>query len=63
MYCLLGLISKIMGNPDYDWLLMSTPQKHANGRKVLQARGKALGGSSMVFVDFSVIVDRDKHQF
>ncbi|GJE93556.1 GMC oxidoreductase [Phanerochaete sordida] len=34
------------GNPQYDWGHKTTPQKHLDGRSVVWARGKGLGGSS-----------------
>jgi choline dehydrogenase-like flavoprotein len=43
-----GMRGLFLANPKYDWTFMSTPQKHAHNRQVLQHRGKALGGSSMV---------------
>ena len=38
----------VFGNPKLDWGYESTPQSRLNGRKIYFARGKALGGSSIV---------------
>ncbi|MEM8651994.1 MAG: GMC family oxidoreductase N-terminal domain-containing protein [Pseudomonadota bacterium] len=38
----------IFGNPKFDWGYESVPQKALNNRKIYFARGKALGGSSIV---------------
>ncbi|EGN94606.1 hypothetical protein SERLA73DRAFT_114907 [Serpula lacrymans var. lacrymans S7.3] len=43
-----GLCGRIIANQKFDWSFMSVPQSHANDRMVLQPRGKALGGSSMI---------------
>ncbi|KAH9857111.1 GMC oxidoreductase [Lenzites betulinus] len=43
-----GLCGSLIGNPRYDWLPPSVPQRHVNNRTVMQPRGRALGGSSMV---------------
>ncbi|KAI0039000.1 GMC oxidoreductase [Auriscalpium vulgare] len=43
-----GLATRAFGNPKFDWAFCSTPQVHANNREVFQARGKGLGGSSML---------------
>ncbi|KAF9461949.1 hypothetical protein BDZ94DRAFT_1195503 [Collybia nuda] len=37
-----------LGNPKYDWMLSSTPQKGANNRSIFLARGKIVGGSSAI---------------
>lgn len=37
-----------IANPKLDWTFFTVPQKRANGRAVLQPRGKGLGGSSLV---------------
>ncbi|TFY63801.1 hypothetical protein EVJ58_g3037 [Rhodofomes roseus] len=34
------------GDPKYDWLFESTPQKYCNDRTITWSRGKGLGGSS-----------------
>ncbi|KAK0455499.1 alcohol oxidase [Desarmillaria tabescens] len=41
-----GLVGHTMAHPIYDWTFFSEPQVHANGRSILQSRGKGLGGSS-----------------
>ncbi|KAK0476713.1 alcohol oxidase [Armillaria novae-zelandiae] len=41
-----GLVGHTMAHPVYDWSFFSEPQVHANGRSILQSRGKGLGGSS-----------------
>lgn len=38
----------LFGNPKYDWGYQSTPQENLDGRRVYYARGKALGGSSIM---------------
>ncbi|KAJ7605453.1 alcohol oxidase [Mycena polygramma] len=38
--------SGYLGNPDYDWLMRSVPQRGANNRSIPLARGKLVGGSS-----------------
>ena len=38
----------VFGNPKLDWGFESAPQPHLNDRKIYFARGKALGGSSIV---------------
>ncbi|MBE1283255.1 MAG: choline dehydrogenase [Rhodobacteraceae bacterium] len=38
----------VFGNPKLDWGYQSVPQKELNGRQIYFARGKALGGSSIV---------------
>jgi choline dehydrogenase len=38
----------VFGNPKLDWGYQSVPQKALNGRRIYFARGKALGGSSIV---------------
>lgn len=38
----------VFGNPKLDWGFESTPQPALNNRKIYFARGKALGGSSIV---------------
>jgi choline dehydrogenase len=37
-----------MGNPNYDWMILSAPDPTRNGRVDLWARGKVLGGSSAI---------------
>ena len=36
------------GNPLYDWGYKSDPEPYMNGRRIAQARGKVLGGSSSI---------------
>ena len=38
----------IFGNPKYDWMFESVPQKGLNGNKLYFPRGKGLGGSSLL---------------
>ncbi|KAG7446564.1 alcohol oxidase [Guyanagaster necrorhizus] len=38
-----GLVGRTMAHPVYDWTFFSEPQVHANGRSILQSRGKGLG--------------------
>ena len=38
----------IFGNPTYDWMFESIPQKGLNGNKIYYPRGKGLGGSSLL---------------
>ncbi|KAK1215287.1 hypothetical protein PQX77_022105 [Marasmius sp. AFHP31] len=35
-------------NPERNWMFMSTPQTHLNGRQVFLPRGKSLGGTSNI---------------
>jgi choline dehydrogenase-like flavoprotein len=41
-----GLVAGLYGNPEYDWNFTSPPQFSLNNRRINQARGKMLGGSS-----------------
>ncbi|KAK4162344.1 hypothetical protein QBC43DRAFT_215424 [Cladorrhinum sp. PSN259] len=41
-----GLVAGTYGNDAYDWNFKSPPQSTLNNRKIAQARGKMLGGSS-----------------
>jgi choline dehydrogenase len=41
-------LSMPIGNPRYDWRYASEPEPHMNGRRVVHARGKVLGGSSSI---------------
>ncbi|KAF9262836.1 alcohol oxidase [Marasmius fiardii PR-910] len=43
-----AMIGRAVGDPNYDWVTMSTPQPKANDRPLLIARGKGIGGSSMI---------------
>ena len=38
----------IFGNPKYDWMFESVPQKGLNGNKLYFPRGRGLGGSSLL---------------
>ena len=38
----------VFGNPKLDWGYVTVPQKHLDGRQIYFARGKALGGTSIV---------------
>ena len=38
----------VFGNPKLDWGYASTPQQNLDGRSIYYARGKALGGTSIV---------------
>ncbi|PVF97235.1 alcohol oxidase [Serendipita vermifera] len=37
-----------LGNANYDWVYLTTPQANANNRMIAQNRGKVLGGSSAI---------------
>lgn len=39
-------ITKVVGNPLYDWRFRTQPEPFLNNRSLLQPRGKVLGGSS-----------------
>ncbi|KAK9796542.1 putative Glucose-methanol-choline oxidoreductase N-terminal domain-containing protein [Seiridium cardinale] len=41
-----GLVAAQYGQEKYDWNFLSTPQGNLNGRRINQARGRQLGGSS-----------------
>ncbi|KAL4257347.1 GMC oxidoreductase family protein [Pleurotus pulmonarius] len=43
-----GMMARAIHNPKFDWIFYTVPQKHVNNRKVLQSRGKGLGGSSLL---------------
>jgi len=43
-----GLDFNAIGNPEYDWVFKTTPQRYMNGRVISQPRGKVLGGSSAI---------------
>ena len=45
---IIGYMGQTIGNPTFDWMLTTVPQKFANNRVVNQPRGKGLGGSSLV---------------
>lgn len=42
------MVYNLEGNPDYDWMFTSTPQKSLGGRAISIPRGKVLGGSSAI---------------
>ena len=37
-----------IGNPRYDWMYVTDPEPHMNGRRITAGRGKVLGGSSSI---------------
>lgn len=37
-----------IGNKHYDWMYVTEPEPHMNGRRITQGRGKVLGGSSSI---------------
>ncbi|QRW27344.1 GMC oxidoreductase [Rhizoctonia solani] len=39
---------KTHGDPEFDWLLKTTPQSSVNGRRISLPRGKTLGGTSVI---------------
>lgn len=41
-------IAKLLSNPTYNWMFTTTPQPHAEGRRIATPRGKVLGGSSSI---------------
>lgn len=41
-------IFKTVGNPRYDWRLMTEPAPEVDGRQISWPRGKGLGGSSLI---------------
>lgn len=41
-------IFKTVGNPKYDWRLMTEPAPEVDGRQISWPRGKGLGGSSLI---------------
>ncbi|KAJ7116266.1 alcohol oxidase [Mycena crocata] len=43
-----GVNVGLLGNPDYDWGFVSTPQPGLNGKPVAYPRGKVVGGSSAI---------------
>ncbi|CAL1710572.1 unnamed protein product [Somion occarium] len=43
-----GMMARVIHNPEFDWTFYSELQKYANDRKVLQSRGKGIGGSSAI---------------
>ncbi|KAF3004319.1 hypothetical protein E8E13_009284 [Curvularia kusanoi] len=45
---IVGMLSTLYGDPNYDWDFMTEPQTYVNGRRIPQPRGKVLGGSSAI---------------
>ncbi|KAJ9653281.1 hypothetical protein H2198_007525 [Neophaeococcomyces mojaviensis] len=43
-----GLVPQAIGDPNIDWNYHSVPQAELNGREIFLARGKGLGGSSLI---------------
>ncbi|KAK1227260.1 hypothetical protein PQX77_009746 [Marasmius sp. AFHP31] len=43
-----GFAGTILNNPKYDWQFFSVPQDHVNNRQIQLARGKILGGTSVL---------------
>lgn len=43
-----GLLTQTWGDPNLDYNFSSIPQEHLDGKELLQARGKGLGGSSLI---------------
>ncbi|KAI0077521.1 alcohol oxidase [Panus rudis PR-1116 ss-1] len=43
-----GMMARVIHNPEFDWSFYTVPEKYCNDRKVLQSRGKGLGGSSAI---------------
>ncbi|KAG2096742.1 alcohol oxidase [Suillus discolor] len=41
-----GMVGKAVGNPEYDWNLVTKPQPFAQNREISLPRGKVLGGTS-----------------
>ncbi|KAF9262839.1 alcohol oxidase [Marasmius fiardii PR-910] len=56
-----AMIGRAVGNPKYDWVTMSTPQPKANDRRLLIARGKGIGGSSMI--NYLYMIRPNKEEF
>lgn len=54
-----GLVGGQYGKPEYDWNFVSVPQPGLNNRKINQARGKQLGGSSALNFMMLVYPSRD----
>ncbi|KAJ7596305.1 alcohol oxidase [Mycena floridula] len=43
-----GAFGMQLGNPKYDWVHQTVPQKNANNRSIIFHRGKGLGGSTSI---------------
>ncbi|KAK1227259.1 hypothetical protein PQX77_009745 [Marasmius sp. AFHP31] len=43
-----GFAGTILNNPKYDWQFFSVPQDHVDNRQIQLARGKILGGTSVL---------------
>jgi len=41
-------IAKLLSHPKYNWMFFTTPQPHADNRRIATPRGKTLGGSSSI---------------
>lgn len=41
-------IAKLLSHPKYNWMFWTTPQPHADNRRIATPRGKTLGGSSSI---------------
>ncbi|KAH7312756.1 hypothetical protein B0I35DRAFT_356528 [Stachybotrys elegans] len=53
-----GLVAGVYGKDDYDWNFLSAPQPTLNNRRINQARGRCLGGSSAINFLMSVYPSR-----
>lgn len=42
------MLPKLLGNPRFDWMYISAPEPHCNGRVMPLPRGRVLGGSSAI---------------
>lgn len=49
----IGYMGRTIANPKFDWTFLTVPQPRLGNRRVLQPRGKGLGGSSHVSHDFA----------
>ena len=47
-----GFTTAMWSNPDYDWIFDTVPQTHGNNRIVNHPRGKQLGGSSAINLNY-----------
>ncbi|KAF9510528.1 GMC oxidoreductase [Hydnum rufescens UP504] len=56
-----GYFGRSLGNPTFDWAFLTVPQKHVNGRAIVQPRGKLLGGSSAL--NFMVLGRASKEEY
>ncbi|MDR5655354.1 GMC family oxidoreductase [Ruixingdingia sedimenti] len=41
-------IAKLLSHPKYNWMFFTTPQPHADNRRIATPRGRTLGGSSSI---------------